>query len=89
LTNGGTIRLSIEWTGQAKDQLRAIDKKTALEILHCADRYLNSRQGDVKILRAPLSGLRLRCGDYRIFFDPISATGLRVTAVWHRRDAYR
>jgi mRNA-degrading endonuclease RelE of RelBE toxin-antitoxin system len=33
------------------------------------DRYLASRTGDVKKLKPPLTGFRLRCGDYRLFFD--------------------
>jgi len=42
--------------------------KTALDILHCIDRYITTRNGDVKKLKLPMTGFRLRCGDYRIFF---------------------
>jgi hypothetical protein len=40
-----------------------------MQILHCIDRYLANRAGEVKKLKAPLIGFRLRCGDYRVFFD--------------------
>jgi mRNA-degrading endonuclease RelE of RelBE toxin-antitoxin system len=40
-----------------------------MQILQCVDRYLASRIGDVKKPKPPLTGFRLRCGDYRVFFD--------------------
>jgi mRNA-degrading endonuclease RelE of RelBE toxin-antitoxin system len=69
--------------------LRAIDRKMAMEILHCTDRYLATRNGDVKKLKAPQTGFRLRCGDYRVFFDLNGDEGIQVTAVRNRREAYR
>ena len=69
--------------------LRAIDRKTALEILHCIDRYLLNRTGDIKRLRPPLTGFRLRCGEYRVFFDAAHLMTMHITAVRHRREAYR
>jgi len=62
-------RITILWSPEARADLRAIDRKTAVDILHCIDRYLTARTGDVKKLRPPQSGFRLRCGDYRIFFE--------------------
>jgi mRNA-degrading endonuclease RelE of RelBE toxin-antitoxin system len=82
-------RLSIIWSNEARSDLRAIDRKTALEILHCAGRYLATRNGDVKRLKEPQDGFRLRCGDYRIFFDLKGDVGIQVTGVRHRREAYR
>ena len=73
-------RLTILWSPAARADLRAIDRKTAVDILHCIDRYLTTRTGDVKKLRPPQSGFRLRCGgELRI-----SVTGVR-----NRREAYR
>jgi mRNA-degrading endonuclease RelE of RelBE toxin-antitoxin system len=83
------VRWTIEWSDEAKRELRAIDRKAALDILHCADRYLVTREGDVKQLKPPLSGSRLRCGNYRIFFTQPTSTGIRVDSVRHRQDAYR
>jgi len=33
--------------------------------------------------------LRLRCGDYRVFFDRQDGNNIAITAVRHRKDAYR
>ena len=67
----------------------AIDGKTALEILYCIDHYLATHTGDVKRLKPPLTGFRLRCGDYRVFFDAKDEKTIHITAVRHRREAYR
>ncbi len=60
-----------------------------MQILVCLDRYLASRSGDVKKLRPPHTGFRLRCGDYRVFFDTADTNTIHITAVHHRREAYR
>ncbi|MFN9753842.1 MAG: type II toxin-antitoxin system RelE family toxin, partial [bacterium] len=61
----------------------------AMQILYGVDRYLTSRQGDVKKLKPPLAGLRLRCGDYRLFFEFKDPSTLEITGVRHRSAAYR
>jgi mRNA-degrading endonuclease RelE of RelBE toxin-antitoxin system len=77
------------WTDQAKADLRAIEQKTALRILHTLARYLASGEGDLKYLTdIDPPELRLRVGDYRIrFYD--YGSSITVLAVKHRRDAYR
>lgn len=82
-------RTSIAWALDARADLRAIDRASALEILHCIDRYLTARDGDVKKLKPPLTGFRLRCGDYRIFFNQPGENAIAVTGVKHRSEAYR
>ncbi|MGB9032505.1 MAG: type II toxin-antitoxin system RelE/ParE family toxin [Acidobacteriaceae bacterium] len=82
-------RLSIAWSDEARAHLRRIDRETALDILHCTDRYLGTRHGDVKKLKPPQSGFRLRCGDYRLFFRFTSDEAVEVLSVMHRREAYR
>jgi mRNA-degrading endonuclease RelE of RelBE toxin-antitoxin system len=83
------VRLSILWSDEARADLRSIDRQTALDILHCADRYLATRNGDVKKLKPPQTGFRLRCGDYRLFFEFRNETVIEVIGVRHRREAYR
>jgi mRNA-degrading endonuclease RelE of RelBE toxin-antitoxin system len=61
----------------------------ALDLLHCVDRYLANRHGDVKRLKAPMDGFRLRWCDYRIFLKQVGEDGIAITGVRHRRDAYR
>jgi hypothetical protein len=49
-----------------------------MQIPYCIDRYLASRgAGDVKKLKSPRTDFRIRCGDYRVFFDRVrdNATG--------------
>lgn len=82
-------RIAVLWSTQARDDLRSIDRQTALHILHCLDRYLAERAGDVKKLKPPLTGFRLRCGDYRLFFDLGGPNKIRIIAVRHRSQAYR
>jgi mRNA interferase RelE/StbE len=79
---------SVAWTDQAKADLRAIDRPTALSILHNVARYLASGQGDVKRLQQiEPPELRLRVGDYRVrFYD--YGDSILVLSVKHRREAY-
>jgi mRNA interferase RelE/StbE len=79
----------IAWTDPAKADLRAIDKDTALRILHTLTRYLVSGEGDVKRLQdIEPPELRLRVGDYRVrFYD--HGDSILVLAIKHRREVYR
>lgn len=60
-----------------------------MQILYCVERYLANRTGDVKKLKPPLAGYRLRCGDYRMFFDFRNENAIEITAARNRREAYR
>lgn len=66
-----------------------VDRQAAMQILYCIDRYLVSRTGDVKKLKPPRTGFRLRCGDYRVFFDLKGEDAIEITGVRNRREAYR
>lgn len=79
----------IVWTDQAKAQLRAIDKDTALRILHALARLISTGEGDVKRLQdIDPPEFRLRVGDYRVRFHDLG-DAIEVLAVRHRREAYR
>jgi hypothetical protein len=41
----------IAWTGQAKADLRAIDRQTAMRILHGLARFTQIEEGDIKCLQ--------------------------------------
>ena len=82
-------RMGVLWSPEARTDLRAIDRDQALQILYCVSRFLTDRIGDVKKLKPPLTGLRLRCGDYRVFFDRQDDNNIAIAAVRHRKDAYR
>lgn len=82
-------RIAVIWSPEARADLRAIDRDTALQILYCVDRYLATRNGDVKKLKPPRTGFRLRCGDYRLFFQLKDENTIEITGVKNRKDAYR
>jgi mRNA-degrading endonuclease RelE of RelBE toxin-antitoxin system len=81
-------RIAVIWSPEARADLRAVDRETAIQILHCVDRYLASRAGDVKKLKHPSTGFRLRCGDHRVFFDHKNHDTVEITGVRDRKDTY-
>ena len=82
-------RIAVIWSPEARADLRAIEREAAMQILLSVDRYLASRNGDVKKLKPPLTGFRLRSGDYRVFFDHKDENTIEITGVRNRREAYR
>jgi mRNA-degrading endonuclease RelE of RelBE toxin-antitoxin system len=51
---------------------------------------LESRRiGNVKKLKPPRTGFRLRCGDHRVFFDYTDPDVIAITAVLDSKEAYR
>ncbi len=80
---------TVVWSRSAQSQVAAIDRETALGILHAIDDYLTTGIGDVKKLRPPRQELRLRVGDYRVFFLFRDLNSIEILAVKHRREAYR
>jgi mRNA-degrading endonuclease RelE of RelBE toxin-antitoxin system len=79
----------VTWSAEARAGLRAINRASALDTLYCLDRYLATRTGDVKKLKPPRTGFRLRCGDYRVFFDQKGENAIEIIGVYDRKDAYR
>ena len=83
------MRRKIAWKEQARNDLRAIDRATALQILHGLDRFSATGEGDVKRLQnIEPPEFRLRIGNYRVRFFDLGDTILILT-VKHRREAYR
>jgi mRNA-degrading endonuclease RelE of RelBE toxin-antitoxin system len=87
--NGPPERIAVIWSPEARSDLRSIERETAVQILHGIGRYLSSRAGDVKKLKPPRTDFRLRCGDYRVFFDFQDENTIEISGVRHRREAYR
>ncbi len=79
----------ILWTEAAKADIRHLDKTTAMRILSALHRFAKSGEGDVKALRGGREELRLRIGDYRLFFVHSAADAIEVRRVLHRKEAYR
>jgi len=79
----------IAWTEPAKADVRALDKPTAMRILSALHRFAESGAGDVKSLQGEREELRLRIGDYRLFFVYTTADTIEIRRVLHRKEAYR
>ena len=83
------MRKKIIWNDRAKGELRAIDKPTALRILHAIAHMAYTGEGDIKRLQEiDPPECRLRVGDYRVRFHDFG-DALEITGVKHRREAYR
>lgn len=78
----------ITWTDPAKADIRRLDKSTAMRILWTLHRFADTGEGDVKALHG-MEELRLRMGDYRIFFVSPDVDTIEIRHVLHRKEAYR
>ena len=78
----------IVWTEPAKADVRRLDKPTAMHILSALHRFAASGAGDVTALQGR-EELRLRIGDYRLFFVCTDPDTIEIRRVLHRREAYR
>lgn len=82
-------RITVVWSPEARADLRTIERETAMRILYCIDDYISKRVGGVKKLKPPRTGFRLRCGDFRVFFDYRGLNSLEITGIKDRKEAYR
>jgi mRNA interferase RelE/StbE len=78
----------IVWTELARADVRRLDRPTAMRVLAALHRFAESGEGDVKALSGR-EELRLRIGDYRLFFVSVAPDTIEIRRVLHRSDAYR
>jgi mRNA interferase RelE/StbE len=78
----------IVWTGPARTDVRSLSKPTAMHILSALHRFAESGAGDVKALQGR-EELRLRIGDYRLFFVCPEPDTIEIRRVRHLGEAYR
>jgi mRNA interferase RelE/StbE len=78
----------IVWTDPAKTDVRSLSKPAAMQILSALHRFAETGAGDVKALQGR-EELRLRIGDYRLFFVCNDPDTIEIRRVFHRREAYR
>lgn len=75
---------------EARADIRAIDRDTALRLLKALARFLDAEAGDIKQLRGfDPPQYRLRVGDWRIIFRKGERETIEVVRVRNRREAYR
>jgi mRNA interferase RelE/StbE len=79
----------IDWSEDARADVRRIDRITAMRIFTAIQRFAETGEGDVKQLKGEPGELRLRVGDYRVRFTNEADHTIRIHAVLHRKEAYR
>lgn len=80
----------LHWSDEARAELRAIDRDTALGLLESLARFLETDSGDVKQLHGfDPTRYRLRIGDWRIIFRKRGGDAIEIIHVRNRKDAYR
>jgi len=80
----------VRWSTEARADLRAIDRSTALRLLRSLDRFLKTDAGNVKQLEGfdpPL--FRLRVGDWRVIYRKQGDDAVEVVRVRDRSEVYR
>ena len=78
------------WTLEARADIRAIDRDTALGLLKALDRFLKTEADNVKQLEGfdpPL--FRFRVGTCRFIYRKQGNDAIEVVRVRNRKDAYR
>ena len=79
----------IEWLDEAKADVRALDRPTAMRLFEGILRFAQTGSGDVNVLHGDMAGaFRLRLGDYRVLFT-LEEDAMRIFGVRHRSQAYR
>jgi len=79
----------IVWTDQAKADVRAIEQKTALQILKTLARFAKTEEGNIRQLAGvEPPQFRLRTQDHRVFFQ-VREDAIEIIRVRDRKEAYR
>jgi mRNA-degrading endonuclease RelE of RelBE toxin-antitoxin system len=80
----------VVFSDEARADVRAIDRETALRLLVALARFLKTDAGDVKQLEGfDPPRHRLRVGDRRLIFIKRGDDSIEILNVHHRREAYR
>jgi mRNA interferase RelE/StbE len=79
----------IEWLGEAKADVRRLDRATAMRVFDGILHYARTGSADVTPLHGDMTGaFRLRLGDYRVLFS-LRDDAMHIFGVRHRSQAYR
>lgn len=80
----------VEWSRRARKEARALDRQVRERLVEAIDRMAEAEHGDITSLKKPLSGYRLRVGDWRVFFEWGEEPHIiLITHIEHRSEAYR
>ena len=79
----------IEWLDEARADVRALDRPTAMRLFEGTLHFAHTGSGKVTALHGDMAGaFRLRLGDYRVLFT-LEQNVMRIFGVRHRSEAYR
>ena len=79
----------IEWLDEAKADVRALYRPTAIRLFEGILHFARTGSGDVSALHGDMAGaFRLRLGDYRVLFT-LEGNAMHLFGVRHRSEAYR
>ena len=79
--------MHVEYAELAMENLRALPKTVAAQIIRKISRLEGGLTGNIKRLRQADFAYRLRMGDYRILFDVEDDT-IVIQKIGHRKDVY-
>jgi mRNA-degrading endonuclease RelE of RelBE toxin-antitoxin system len=80
----------VVFSDEARADIRAIDRETALGLLNALARFLKTEAGNVRQLHGfDPPQYRLRVGDWRIIFRKSGEDSIDIVRVRNRREAYR
>jgi mRNA-degrading endonuclease RelE of RelBE toxin-antitoxin system len=78
------------FSAEARADVQAIDRETALRLLKALARFLETDAGDVKRLEGfDPPQYRLRVGDWRYIFRKSGDDSIEIIRVRNRKEAYR
>lgn len=80
-------RYSVRYTELALENLRALPKREAEQIIRKVSRLEGGLRGNIKRLQSADFGYRLRMGDYRVLFD-VKGDIVLIQKIGHRKDVY-
>ena len=79
----------ILFSNSAIKDLKSLEQDTKESIKKAIEVLMeNPFTGDIKKLRLPLEGYRMRKGDYRILFE-IEKNCIIISTIKHRKDVYK
>ena len=81
--------ITVLWDPRAVRDMRRLDPPVASQIRDAVHHYATTRQGDMRPLRPPLVGCRLRVGDWRVRLRFAGPDLIHIEHVLHRSQAYR
>ena len=84
----GVAEIRVVFSARARRDLRRIDAPARTRIVAGIELYAGTGVGDVKRVQTRAE-LRLRVGDWRVFFRRAGEGGIEIDAILHRREAYR